>query len=161
MNAVNIAVSFAKMGVKVLLIDTDMRHPGVHPFFNASHTPGLSECLSGTSSTKDALIVYPEVPKLSILPAGTIPPNPTELILSTKFNELLNNAQEQFDYVFIDAPPTCSVTDAAIISSKTLGAILICRSGRTKCDVAQKAKQIIEQGGGKIIGTILNAVSVK
>ena len=161
LNCVNIAVSFAKMGAKVLLIDTDMRQSKVHEFFDIPAAPGLSEYLAGSSTIQQAVVSYSDIANLSILPSGAIPPNPTELILSTQFNDLLNLAQKEYDYVFIDTPPVCSVTDAAIISNKTLGAILICKSGHTKSDVAKKAKHIIEQAGGKIIGTILNGVSSK
>ena len=158
---VNIAVSFAKMDAKVLLIDTDMRNPKVHRFFNIAETPGLSDCLAGNCGLQDAAVESLEIPGLSILPAGCIPTNPTELILSARFNQLLDTAKETYDYVFIDSPPACKVTDAAIISQKTLGAILVCKSGCTKIEIAKKAKQIIEQGGGKILGTILNGVSQK
>lgn len=161
LNCVNVAVSFAKMGARVLLIDADMRRPSIHNFFNIKSTPGLSDCLVGTSRTEDAIVTYSDISELSILPAGAAPPNPTELLLSARFNELLNAVKNEYDYVFIDAPAACSVTDAAIISTKTLGAVLICRSGQTKSDIAKKAKHIIEQGGGKIIGTILNSVSSK
>ena len=108
---------------------------------------------------QNATVSDPFVDGLSILPAGSTPSHPTERILSLRFNKLLKTAGEQYDYVFIDAPAACLVTDAAIISQKTLGAILVCRSGHTKGDIAKKAKRIIEQGGGKILGTILNGVS--
>lgn len=161
LNCVNIAVSFARMGAKVLLIDTDMRQPSIHNYFDLPIAPGLSECLIGTSQIQDSITTYPNIPELSILTAGTAPPNPTELILSAQFNETLNTIKNEYDYVFIDTPPACAVTDAAIVSTKTLGSILICKSAHTKSDVAKKAKQIIEQGGGKILGTILNGVSSK
>lgn len=161
LNCVNIAVSFAKMGAKVLLIDTDMRNPNVNCFFNIAAEPGLSECLNGNCELQNATVTFSTIPDLSILPAGQTPTNPTELILSTRFQQLLNAAKEQYDYVFIDAPPACVVTDAAIISQKTMGAILICKNGKTKIDVAKKAKHIIEQGGGKILGTILNGTPHK
>jgi len=161
LNCVNIAVSFAQMGAKVLLIDTDMRHPQVNRFFDLPVAPGLSECLVGTSCVENTIVAHPDILGLSILPSGAVPPNPTELILSKRFNELLNTVKNEYDYVFIDTPPACTVTDAAIISTKTLGAILICRSGQTKSDVAKKAKHIIQQAGGKIIGTILNGASLK
>ena len=161
LNCVNIAVSFAKMGARVLLIDTDMRNPKIHRFFNVTSAPGLSECLTEKSELKKAAVVSPAIPDLAILPAGNTPPNPTELILSARFNQLLNTVSDMYDYVFIDAPPACLVTDAAVISQKTLGAILVCRSGHTKSDVAKKAKHIIEQGGGKILGTILNGIPHK
>lgn len=161
LNCVNIAASFAQMGAKVLLIDTDMRNPSVHRFLGIASTPGLSECLLGKCVFQDATVSYPAIPDLTILPAGNTPAGPTELILSARFNQLLKEAGNTYDYVFIDAPPACQVTDAAIISQKTLGAILVCRSGYTKSDVAKKAKRIIEQGGGKIIGTILNGIPHK
>ena len=161
LNCVNIAVSFAKMGVKVLLIDTDMRNPKVHRFFNVPPTPGLSECLAGNCNWQDTVVTNTAIEGLSILPSGTIPLNPTELILSVRFTELLATASDIYDYIFIDAPPACAVTDAAVISQKTLGAILVCKSGHTKGDTAKKAKHIIEQGGGKILGTILNGISHK
>lgn len=161
LNCVNIALSFAQIGAKVLLIDTDMRNPKIHRFFSVAAAPGLSECLSANSELQDATVVSPAIPNLAILPAGNTPPNPTELILSARFNHLLNTVSDMYDYVFIDAPPACVVTDAAVISQKTLGAILVCRSGHTKIDVAKKAKHIIEQGGGKILGTILNGISHK
>ena len=161
LNCVNIAISFVKMGARVLLIDTDMRNPKVYRFFDIASTPGLSECLAGHCDWQDAIVSSPSISGLSILPAGNTPTNPTELILSARVNQLLDAVGETYDYVFIDAPPACLVTDAAIISQKTLGAILVCRSGHTKIDVAKKAKHIIEQGGGKILGTILNGVSSK
>ena len=161
LTCVNIAVSFAKMGAKVLLIDTDMRHPQINNFFNIPVTPGLSDALTGKCTEQDATVLCSDIPGLSLISAGTLPHNPTELILSAEFNAMLANLRNKYDYVFIDTPPVCSFTDAAIISQKTLGAILVCRSAHTKIDIAKKAKHILEQGGGKILGTILNGVSAK
>lgn len=161
LNCANVAASFAEMSAKVLIIDADMRNPKLHNYFNIPVSPGLSDCLNGSSDFTSAIVAYPNIPGLFILTSGKIPTNPTELILSNQFTDLLKALEQDFQYVFIDAPPACVVTDATIISQKTLGAILVCKSGKTKIDLAKKAKQEIEQGGGIILGSILNSVSTK
>lgn len=157
LNCANIAVTFAEMGAKVLIIDADMRKPKIHRVFKVPATPGLSDCLGGFVQPQEAIVPCKIVDGIYVLPSGKIPPNPTELILSKRFDEFLGSLADEFDYIFIDAPPAGVVTDATIISKKTLGAILVCRSGRTKIEVARKAKDEIERGGGKVIGTLLNA----
>ncbi len=158
MNCSNMAKAFAEMGAKVLIIDADMRKPKIHRAFKTGISPGLSDYLGNFCDLDAAIIPYEKQEGLFIMPSGKLPPNPTELILSSKFNHLLKLLEEKFDYVFIDAPPVCVVTDAAIIAKKTLGAVLICRSEITRADVAKRAKNEIEQGGGKILCTLLNGL---
>ena len=160
-SCVNIAASFANMGAKVLLIDTDLRNPSANICLDIIEPRGLSDVLGEQYELEKAVSVCSKVKNLFVLPAGTLPHNPTELLLSEKFNTILKELEAQYDYIFIDTPPVCSFTDAAIISRKTLGTILVCKSGHTKFDVAQKAQHILEQGGGKILGTILNGISTK
>lgn len=160
-NCANIAVSFSEMGAKVLVIDADMRKPKLHRVFKLPAAPGLSECIGGFCEVQKAIVPYKDAPGVFVLPSGKIPPNPTELILSKRFNDLLRAIEDDYDYIFIDAPPTGLVTDATIISQKTLGAVLICKSGSTKSDVAKKAKEVIEQAGGKVLGALLNGIDFK
>ena len=160
-NCANIAIAFAEMGAKVLVIDADMRKPKTHRVFKIAASPGLSECIGGFVPLQKAIVPYKDASGVFVLPAGKVPPNPTELILSERFNALLKSLETEYDYVFIDAPPAGLVTDATIISKKTLGAILICKSGRTKSDVAKKAKNEIEQGGGRVLGAVLNGIDLK
>ena len=158
LNCSNIAQSFAEMGAKVLIIDADMRKPKLNRVFKVPIAPGLSDYLGNFCDIDKAIVPYTDVEGLYVMPSGKLPPNPTELILSSKFNQLLKALEEKFDYVFIDAPPACIVTDAAIIAKKTLGAVLVCRSGTTRNDIAKKAKAEIEQGGGKVLCSLLNGV---
>lgn len=159
LNCVNIAVTFAETGAKVLLIDADMRKPKLDRIFGMSSPNGLSDCLNGRCTLKDAVQTYSGAESLSVLTAGKIPPNPTELILSERFNQLLESLNGVYDYVFIDAPPAGIVTDAAIISLKTMGAVIVCRDGYTRVDMTRKAKEAIERGGGRVICALLNGVS--
>lgn len=159
LNCSNMAKAFAEMGAKVLLIDADMRKPKLHRVFKTPISPGLSDYL-GSFCDLDKAIYGHTTEGLYIMPSGKLPPNPTELILSSKFNHLLTLLEEKFDYVFIDAPPVCVVTDAAIIAKKTLGAVLVCRSELTRSDLAKRAKAEIEQAGGKVLCTLLNGVDV-
>ncbi len=157
-NCSNMARSFAEMGAKVLIIDADMRKPKLHRVFKTPITPGLSDYLGNFCDLDSAIHSYSDVEGLYVMASGKLPPNPTELILSSKFNHLLKLLEEKFDYVFIDAPPVCVVTDAAIIAQKTLGAVLVCRSEYTRTDIAKRAKNEIEQGGGRVLCSMLNSV---
>ncbi len=158
---VNVAVSFAETGARVLIIDADMRKPKIHKIFKSQISPGLSDCLSGFSTVSEAVVEHPDINGLYIMSAGKIPPNPAELILSDKFDALLKSLDDVYDYVIIDAPPVCVVTDAVIISKKTLGAVLICRYADTRIENAKKAKNEIEQGGGTMLGSVLNGVEFR
>ncbi len=159
LNCVNIAVTFAETGAKVLLIDADMRKPKLHHIFGISSQFGLSDYLNGLCTLEEAVQTDSKTENLFVLTAGKIPSNPTELILSDRFNQLLESLNGVYDYVFIDTPPAGLVTDAAIISLKTMGAVIVCRDGHTRVAMARKAKEAIESGGGRVICALLNGVS--
>jgi len=158
LNCSNMAQSFAEMGSKVLIIDADMRKPKLNRVFKTPLSPGLSDYLGNFCDLEKAIVPYKDVEGLYVMPSGKLPPNPTELILSPKFSQLLKTLEDKFDYVFIDAPPVCVVTDAAIISKNALGAVLVCRSQSTRMDVAKKAKAEIEQAGGQVLCALLNGI---
>ncbi len=154
----NVAAAFAQTGARVLVVDADLRRPKVHRIFKKNLGPGLADCLVNSSLLQKAIVSYKPIPGLDVLPAGKIPPNPTELILSERFDEFLASLIDVYDYVFLDAPPVCLVTDPVIISKKTLGAVLVCRYGKTKREAIKKAKDEILRGSGHVIGTLLNGV---
>ncbi len=153
-NAVSLAVSIAMADQRVLLIDSDMRRPSVHRYFNIECRNGLSEILAGLSSE---IKLHPtENSNLSILTAGQIPPNPAELLGSRQMDMLLDYVRQYFDYVIIDTPPVNIVTDATVIAGKITGYILVVQSGKTHIRDLSDAIRQIEEMNGNIVGTILN-----
>lgn len=151
----NLAITFAQTGSKVLIIDADMRKPKVHRAFNISSAPGLSDKLSGFANE----CIY-EISKdnLYILTAGTIPPNPAELLVSEAMDNLINELEEKFDYIFIDTPPVGVVTDAVIVSNKIMGTVIVTRQNVTTKDNLKDTIETLERTGGKILGIIFNDV---
>lgn len=154
-NCINIAITFAQTGSKVLIIDADMRKAKIHRVFNISCSPGLSDKLSGLANE----CIY-EISKdnLYVLAAGTIPPNPTELLMSKSMDKLIEELEERFDYIFIDTPPVGVVTDAAIISNKVMGTVIIARQNVTTKDNLKNTIETLDRTGGKILGIIFNDV---
>ncbi len=156
--SLNTAILFAQTGAKVLIVDADMRRPKIHRALKVNHIPGLSDALAKLKSVGEC-IQSCAIENLDVLSAGTIPPNPSELLLSEQLEVLLQEVGEKYDYVIIDAPPIKSVTDAAIIATKVLGAVIVVRSDFSqKPDVADSI-EAIESVGGKVLGFVLNAVS--
>lgn len=154
---INMAITFSQTGAKTLIIDADMRKPRVHRYFHLTSSPGLSDNLGGF--TEDLCINETEYNNLFILPVGTIPPSPTELLGSPRMGKLLDELSTQFDYIFIDAPPINLVTDAAIIANKINGVLIIARQGTTTVDSLKQAVASLERVGSNILGFVLNDVS--
>lgn len=155
----NLAITFAQTGARILVIDADMRKPSIHRYMKIQSKPGLSEMLAGISDDKPC-IYKTDVENLFILPSGTIPPNPTELLISENMEKLIDNCSSLFDYVFIDTPPLGLVTDAAIVGSKTLGIINVVNCQRSRSEDVETIKATIEQAGINFIGCIINSVPV-
>lgn len=159
----NLAVTFAQTGKNVIIIDADMRRPRQNNIFGIDMFPGLSNYLAGMSSrgtdkniaVKDC-IQATEIDNLYVLPAGNIPPNPSELLESTKTKELLNELKKIFDVVIFDGAPCLLVTDATIISRIVDSTILVASYKTTKIDELKDAKRRIEAIGGHVAGVILN-----
>ena len=159
----NLAVTFAQTGKNVIIIDADMRRPRQNNKFGIDMFPGLSNYLAGMSSrgtdkniaVKDC-IQATEIDNLYVLPAGNIPPNPSELLESTKTKELLNELKKIFDVVIFDGAPCLLVTDATIISRIVDSTILVASYKTTKIDELKDAKRRIEAIGGHVAGVVLN-----
>ena len=159
-NSINLAISFAQMGKRTLLIDGDMRNPTIHRLFSIPVKNGLSEILAGL--TDNITVSKTDIENLSVLTGGKIPPNPSELLSSSRMDQLLEFVKEHYDCVFIDTPPINLVTDSTVFAQKSTGYIMIVKSGVTdKADIKQ-AIAGIENIGGTILGVILNDIpSVK
>lgn len=153
-NSANLAISFAQMGKKTLIIDADMRNPSLNKLFGLHSKNGLSEILAGL--TDNISVSKTDVDNLSILTAGKIPPNPTELLASDRMDKLLGFVREHYDCVFIDTPPINIVTDATVFAQKTTGYIVIVKTDTTKVPEVKTAVQTLESIGSSILGFILN-----
>ena len=154
----NLAVAMAQAGKKVILVDCDLRRPSLHTIFGARNTPGLSDMMRD-----DALMTKPPlqdtaVANLRLLPSGTIPPNPAELLAARRMSDVIAALQQLADVVLFDAPPVIAVTDAAVLASKVDAVLLVINAGKTKREHAKKAKALLEKVNARLIGAVLNNV---
>jgi capsular exopolysaccharide synthesis family protein len=158
--AVNLAITLAQSGRRTLLIDGDLRRPQAHRAFGLVHSPGLTDVLVGDSSPREA--VRPDiVENLDMLPSGSVPPNPSELLGSDAMHSLIGQLRHDYDYLIMDTPPTLPVTDASIIATTADAAILVVRSGDTEESAAQRALEQLRHVRARIAGAVLNAVTHK
>jgi polysaccharide biosynthesis transport protein len=158
--AINSAIVLAQKGVRVLLVDADLRRPSVHKTLGMGPRSGLSNVLTGNATLEQAVTVSPILPNLFILPAGSPPPNPAELLASSNMRDVLKELREQFDHVVIDTPPTLSVTDAVVLSPRMDAIILVIRSGQTTKQALRRARDILMQVNAHVTGVLLNAVDL-
>ncbi len=154
--AINLAVTLAKGGRKILLMDANFRRPALHKAFGARNHRGLSHLLIGQGALGECTS-QTDLPNLDVLTAGPCPPNPAELLSSNYLRELLAEAVENYDQVLIDAPPVLLVSDALVLSAIADGTILVCRA-RTGRGLVQRAKTQLGLVNSRIVGAVLNAV---
>lgn len=157
---VNTAISLAQLGSSVLIIDCDLRRPTAHKIFGVDSLEGLSTYLSHNIEI-DGLIHKLQIPNLSLIPCGPIPPNPAELISSVRMKSLLKMMAERYDHILIDSPPLINVTDPVILSSLVDGVILVVHGGKSSRTIAQRARQELLGVGAKIFGVVLNNVDLQ
>ncbi len=158
--AANLAVAVAATGREVVIIDGDLRRPVVTEIFGLPDGAGLTDVLSGMADLEDVLQPYGPIPNLSVLAAGRIPPNPSELLGSRSMKNLLRDLARD-RVVIIDAPPLLPVTDAAILTKSADGALVTVKAGSTTVDELQKAIDNLRKVDGRVLGAILNQVPTK
>lgn len=156
----NIAISNAQKGKQVLLIDCDLRKPVQHNIFSISNMQGITDLLVDHTLSFDEVIQKTKTPNLQVIPCGTLPPNPAELLGSQRMSNLIKELVNKYEMVFIDAPPIISVTDAAILASFLDGVILIVRYGQAERSMVVKAKELLNKVNAKILGVVLNRIKV-
>lgn len=156
----NLAIVFAQQGKKVLLVDADLRKPTIHYTFNINNTKGLTNLLMKQTTLKNVIQQTP-VLDLFILPSGTIPPYPAELLESEVMSQLMDRLKVDFDLVLYDTPPILAVADAQILANKCDGSILVVKSGSTEKDRAIRAKDILLNSRSKLLGVVLNNKMMK
>lgn len=158
--AVNTAISFSQLDMKVLIIDGDLRKPRLNEIFEIENTKGLSTFLVGEATAKE-IIQKTSIKKIWVLPSGPHPPNPSELLNSEKMKELLKITKERFDIVFIDSPPVLAVVDPIIISSLSDCTVIILRGNKTTRKPLTRAIQELKKVNAYVIGAIFNEVKIK
>jgi len=156
---VNTAISLAQLGSSVLIIDCDLRRPATHKIFGVNGERGLSSYLSSDIKI-DGLIQKLQIPNLSLIPCGPIPPNPAELISSTRMKEMLKLVAGRYDHILLDSPPLINVTDPVILSTLVDGVIMVVHGGKSPRTIAQRARQELLGVGAKIFGVVLNNIDM-
>jgi capsular exopolysaccharide synthesis family protein len=151
----NLAVVFAQQGKKVLLVDADLRKPTMHTMMQVDNIFGLTNVLSRQAELEKC-IRKTQVDNLHFLPCGAIPPNPAELLGSSFMKRFYRTACEQYDLVIFDTPPVLAVTDAQVMANLCEGIVLVVRSGKTEKEQAVKAKTLLQNASGKLLGVVLN-----
>lgn len=159
--AINLALTFAKSKKSVIIVECDMRKPTLRKYLKLGRgNKGLSLILAGKATIKECIIPVDEF-GISVLPAGEIPPNPSELLNQEHMKALIEWLKEQYDYVILDAPPVMVVTDAAIVGRMADGGLLVVRSQYAPTKTLRLAKRRLESVGVRILGVVLTRFEVK
>lgn len=157
----NLAISFAQLEKKVLVIDCDLRKPTQHRIFGIENNSGLSNLLAGMSNQEISIKKLKEYDNLSLITSGNIPPNPAELLASESMKKLLNVLRQKYDIILIDLPPISIVTDAAVVANIVDGYLFAVRLEHDDTRAVQEAIRALEQTDGKILGFVINDVNPK
>jgi capsular exopolysaccharide synthesis family protein len=155
----NLAIAFAQLRKKTLLVDADLRKPVQHNVFGHPRGPGLSEYLVGETTDLDSIVRSTKVENLSIITAGTLPPNPSELLGSDAMSKLIAQLESEWDMVLFDSPPIVAVTDASMISGELDAIVLVVKAGQTERSAVDRALDTIANVNAPLIGAILNGAS--
>lgn len=158
--AVNLAVTLAQLGDRTLLVDSDLRKPGVRRALGLSPTSevGLSSYLAGVASLNDASLTHPVIENLVAMPTGPVPPNPADLLSSHRMRDAIEQLRERYKFIVIDSPPIMAATDAVILSALTDGVILVVRSGETPKEAFTRCRELLAAVNSRVLGVVLNAV---
>lgn len=158
--AANLAVTLAQLGDSTVLVDADLRKPGVGRLLNlgSGKYAGLSSYLAGVSSLDLVTVPHPAIPNLAAIPTGPLPPNPADLLSSHKLAEAIAELRTKYKFIVIDSPPVMAATDAVILSVQTDGVLLVVRSGETPKEAFTRTRDLLNSVKCRILGVVLNAV---
>jgi len=158
--AANLAVTLAQLGDKTIIVDADLRKPGVGRLLNlgTGRYAGLSSYLAGVSTLDLVTVPHPLIPNLSAIPTGPLPPNPADLLASHRLSEAIAELRNKYKFVVIDSPPVMAATDAVILSVQVDGVLLVVRSGETPKAAFTRTRDLLINVKSHLLGVVLNAV---
>jgi succinoglycan biosynthesis transport protein ExoP len=158
--AVNLAVTLAQLGDRTLVIDSDLRKPGIRRALNltSGKEAGLSSYLAGVSTLEEVTIAHPTIANLVALTTGPVPPSPADLLSSHRMREAITELRRKFKFIVIDSPPVMAATDAVLISALTDGVLLVVRSGETPKEAFTRTRDLLAAVKCRLLGVVLNAV---
>jgi capsular exopolysaccharide synthesis family protein len=155
--AINLSVTMAEAGGRVLIVDTDMRRPRLHRSFGVPNQTGISTVIVGKATLTDA-IKSTDVPNLDVLTCGPVPPNPSELLHTDRFAAVLADCGKIYDRIILDSPPTSAVTDPAVLGNLVDGVVLVIKAGETTREAATHARRQLTSANVRLIGVVVNAI---
>jgi polysaccharide biosynthesis transport protein len=158
--AANLAVTLAQLGDKTVIVDADLRKPGVGRLLDMTggNDAGLSSYLAGVSSLELVTVPHPTIANLAAIPTGPLPPNPADLLASHKLAEAIAELRGKYKFIVIDSPPVMAATDAVLVSVQTDGVLLVVRSGETPKEAFTRTRDLLVSVKCNILGVVLNAV---
>ena len=155
--SINLGAALADAGRRVVVIDADMRRGHLHKMVNKTREPGLSDMISGAAKP-EACVKSTPFPNLWVIPTGTLPPNPSEMLVNERFVELINGLSRSFDHVIIDTPPVLAVTDAAIIGRHAGISLIVLKAGQHPMRMIEETATRLHRAGVQVRGTLFNQV---
>ncbi|MCH2384743.1 MAG: polysaccharide biosynthesis tyrosine autokinase [Pedosphaera sp.] len=155
----NLAVVFAQMGDRILIVDSDLRRPSMHRYLKVSNNIGLTNYLLG-QATIDEVIQTTEIPSLHFIPSGKLPSSSMGILSSAKMKEFVAEMKSRYDYVFLDAPPIMGVSDATVLASMVDMCVLVVQYRKYPQMMTQRAKEMVTKVGGELVGVVLNNINI-
>ncbi|MBN8633767.1 MAG: CpsD/CapB family tyrosine-protein kinase [Anaerolineae bacterium] len=151
----NLAVTFAQAGNKTIIVDADLRRPAQHELWGIANERGLTDMILQDTAMSSPPLVATDIPNLSVLPSGKLPPVPSDVLSSAKMSEVIGVLRARAHYILFDAPPILVAADAALLGAKVDGVVLAMRVGATRRDQAARAKQTLERVHVRLLGVAL------
>ncbi|MFQ5709359.1 MAG: GumC family protein [bacterium] len=157
----NLGISFARLGLKVLIIDSDLRRPTMHTIFGLDKEPGLSDILTYNFDLLEKFSTTTEIENLQVLCSGTIAPNPSELLSTSSIKYLIQELKNKFDLILIDSPPLLPVPETLVLSEFVDGVLMVIESHKVEQELILKAQKLLEKTNSNVIGAVLNRLDPK
>jgi capsular exopolysaccharide synthesis family protein len=157
----NLGITMAQSGLKTIIVDTDLRRPVQHQIFTVPNLEGLTDLLRAPESDLNSHLLDTKIENLQVITCGQLPPNPADLLGSQRMGQFMAKLQEMADVVIYDSPPAAAATDAAVLSNRVDGVVLVIEVGQTPRDIAGQAVKDLQRAGANILGGVLNRVSHK